>query len=188
MQPNLPANKITLALAVAIFANMIFLPASPVLAAAYNSGFFDEFNKYVGKWKGRGIGQRNSASAREAVSCKGVHRWLKKGSLFEQSYTCWGADFIFSGSVHLKPAKNPVQYVGISLNGAKEEVGKVVGRKLQSGMLEFALHKNFSRQTRIARLNMLKDGKIEYSVTQTDKVNGKPLEVLRIIYAKRLKK
>ncbi len=187
MQPNLSGNKIILALAAVVLTNMIF-SASPLRAVTQDSNFFNEFNKYVGKWKGRGIGQRNSASAREAVSCKGVHRWLKKGRLFEQSYTCWGADFIFSGSVHLKPAKNSVQYVGVSLNGAKEEIGKVVGRKLESGTLEFMLHKNFSKQSRTAKLNMLENGKIEYSITQTDKATGYPLEVLKIIYAKRLKK
>ena len=187
MLPNLSGNKTICVLAVMVFVNMIF-PPLPIFAAAQSSGFFDEFNKYVGKWKGRGVGQRNPASAREAVSCKGVHRWLKKGRLFEQSYTCWGADFIFSGSVHLKPAKNPVQYVGVSLNGAREEVGKVVGHKLESGILEFKLYKNFSRQSRTARLSMLENGKIEYSITQTDKATGKPFEILQITYVKRLKK
>jgi len=175
--------------ALGLIAGLSPLPATSATAAApENTPFFNEFNVFIGKWKGRGVGQRNAKAAKEVVSCKGIHRWLRLGRLFEQTYTCWGADFIFSGAFQLKPAARPALCKGVSLNGAKEETGKVTCRKLESGELEFTLKKNFSKKVNYSHLKVLKNGHIDYTVRSMDPKTGETYQALKIAYTRKLKK
>ena len=164
-----------------------FFP-NTVSAAPSNSEFFNEFNVFIGKWKGRGLGQRKADAAKEVVSCKGIHRWLKKGRLFEQTYTCWGADFIFSGAFQLKPAASPELCKGVALNGAKEETGKITCRKLETGELEFIMRKNFSKRINVSHLKVLKNGHIDYNIRSRDPKTGETYQALKIAYTRKIKK
>ncbi len=187
MRPDPLVLKISPALCLmALAASLAFFPQSKA-AAQENNEFFKEFNVFTGKWRGRGLGQRNAGAAKEVVSCKGIHRWLKKGRLFEQSYTCWGADFIFTGAFRLQPGSAPGLYKGISLNGAGEETGKVTGHKLESGILEFILKKNFSKDVNMSHLKVLENGHIDYRITSTDPKTGENYQALKIIYSRKLK-
>ncbi len=187
MRPDPLVLKITPALFLMAFATGFAFFSQSAVVAQENNAFYEEFNVFTGKWKGRGLGQRNAKAAKEVVSCKGIHRWLKKGRLFEQSYTCWGADFIFTGAFRLQPGSAPGLYKGISLNGAGEETGKVTGHKLESGILEFVLKKNFSTNVNISHLKVLKNGYIDYRITSTDPKTGEDYQALKIIYSRKLK-
>ena len=164
------------------------LPGSSTPANAGTTWFFDQLNPYTGAWKGRGFGRRKGSDEKEVVSCKGIHKWLKKGREFEQSYTCWGGDFAVSGSFRIKPGKVEGECLGEAMNGAKEVTGKIWGKIMETGELKVNMKKNFEKKITQASLVPQKNGSIVYSV-YTPKEDGQGLrQILKITYKKMKKK
>lgn len=157
-------------------------PQSPAHAAG--GWFYDQLNPYTGKWKGRGFGRRKNSDNKEVVSCKGIHKWVRKGAEFEQSYTCWGGDFVVSGAFRLKPAREKGACVGEAMNGAKEVTGKLWGKVMETGELKVNMQKNFSKNVSRATLVPKKDGSIVYTVFSPARNGDKPREILNITYKK----